>query len=83
MRHTFLVALSFANICYLRVWGEILTYRPWDTYLMTTPPRPVGKPRSPDGAAGPTHPPRHRLTRSSPKASRATPGETARAAIPR
>ena len=41
MRHTFLVALSFANICYLRVWGEILTYRPWDTYLMTTPPRPV------------------------------------------
>jgi len=41
MRHTFLVALSFANICYLRVWGEILTYRPWDAYLMTTPPRPV------------------------------------------
>src|SRR6185295_1898202 len=41
MRHTFLVALSFANICYLRVWGEILTYRPWDTYLMTTPPRLV------------------------------------------
>jgi hypothetical protein len=41
MRHTFLVALSFANICYLRVWAEILTYRPWDTYLMTTPPRPV------------------------------------------
>ena len=41
MRHAFLVALSFANICYLRVWAEILTYRPWDTYLMTTPPRPV------------------------------------------
>ena len=41
MRHAFLVALSFANICYLRVWAELLTYRPWDTYLMTTPPRPV------------------------------------------
>ena len=41
MRHSFLVTLSFANICYLRVWGEVLTYRRWDTYLMTTPPRPV------------------------------------------
>src|ERR1035437_7736516 len=41
MRHAFLVALSFANLCYLRVWAEILTYRPYDTYLMTAPPRPV------------------------------------------
>ena len=41
MLRVFLVALSFANICYLRIWAEILTYRPWDTYLMTTPPRPV------------------------------------------
>jgi len=41
MRHAFLVALSFANICYLRVWSEVLTYRRWDTYLMATPPRPV------------------------------------------
>ncbi len=41
MLRTFLLALSFANICYLRIWSEILTYRPWDTYLMTTPPRPV------------------------------------------
>jgi hypothetical protein len=41
MRHAFLVALSFANICYLRVWAEVLTYSPSDTYLMTTPPRPV------------------------------------------
>jgi hypothetical protein len=41
MPRAFLVALSFANICYLRIWAEILTYRPWDTYLMTTPPRPV------------------------------------------
>jgi Sulfatase len=41
MRRAFLIALSFANICYLRVWSELLTYRPWDTYLMTTPPKPV------------------------------------------
>ena len=41
MRHAFLVALSFANLCYLRVWSELLTYTPWDTYLMTTPPKPV------------------------------------------
>jgi hypothetical protein len=41
MLRAFLIALSFANICYLRVWSEVLTYRPWDTYLMTTPPRPV------------------------------------------
>ena len=41
MRHAFLVALSFVNICYLRVWSEVLTYRRWDTYLMATPPRPV------------------------------------------
>ena len=41
MRHAFLVALSFANLCYLRVWSELLTYRRSDTYLMTTPPRPV------------------------------------------
>ncbi|MEO8594844.1 MAG: sulfatase-like hydrolase/transferase [Candidatus Solibacter sp.] len=41
MRRTFLAALSFANICYLRVWSELLTYRRWDTYLMTTPPKPV------------------------------------------
>ena len=41
MRQQFLVALSFANICYLRVWSEILTYRRSDTYLMATPPKPV------------------------------------------
>ncbi|MCX6626806.1 MAG: hypothetical protein NTW28_04145, partial [Candidatus Solibacter sp.] len=41
MFRAFLVALSFANLCYLRVWSELLTYRRWDTYLMTTPPRPV------------------------------------------
>jgi len=37
----FLVALSFANICYLRIWSELLTYRRSDAYLMVTPPRPV------------------------------------------
>ena len=41
MRRTFLVALSFANLCYLRIWSEVLTYRHSDTYLMTAPPRPV------------------------------------------
>jgi Sulfatase len=41
MRRAFLVALSFANLCYLRVWSELLTYTRWDTYLMTTPPKPV------------------------------------------
>ena len=41
MRQIFLAALSFANLCYLRVWSELLTYRRWDTYLMATPPKPV------------------------------------------
>lgn len=37
----FLVALSFANLCYLRIWSELLTYRRSDTYLMVSPPPPV------------------------------------------
>ena len=41
MRRAFLVALSFANLAYLRIWSEVLTYGHADTYLMTTPPRPV------------------------------------------
>jgi hypothetical protein len=41
MRRDFLAALSFANLCYLRIWSELLTYRHSDTHLMTTPPRPV------------------------------------------
>ncbi len=41
MRRAFLASLSFANLCYLRVWSELLTYRLWDTYLMVTPPKPV------------------------------------------
>ncbi len=41
MRRDFLAALSFANLCYLRVWSEMLTFKHAETYLMTTPPRPV------------------------------------------
>jgi hypothetical protein len=41
MRRDLLAAFSFANLCYLRVWSEVLTYKHSDTYLMTTPPRPV------------------------------------------
>jgi hypothetical protein len=35
------IALSLANLCYLRIWSEILTYRHADTYLMKAPPPPV------------------------------------------
>src|ERR1035438_5919499 len=41
MRRAFLAALSFANLCYLRVWSELLTYSRHDVYLMVTPPKPV------------------------------------------
>ena len=41
MRRAFLAALSFANLCYLRVWSELLTYSRNDVYLMATPPKPV------------------------------------------
>jgi hypothetical protein len=41
MRRAFLVALSFANLSYLRVWSELLTYGHSDVYLMVTPPKPV------------------------------------------
>ena len=36
------VALSLANLCYLRVWSELLTYRRNDTYLMSRLPGPPG-----------------------------------------
>jgi hypothetical protein len=32
------IALSLANLCYLRVWSELLTYTRSDTYLMKLPP---------------------------------------------
>ncbi len=31
------VALSFANLCYLRLWSELLTYSPADAYKMKLP----------------------------------------------
>ena len=34
-------ALSLANLCYLRVWSELLTYTRSDTYLMKAPPGPA------------------------------------------
>jgi hypothetical protein len=36
-----LIALSLANLCYLRVWTELLTYQRHDTYLMKLPPGPA------------------------------------------
>ena len=39
-RRDALIALSLANLCYLRVWTELLTYRRVDTYLMKLPPGP-------------------------------------------
>ena len=35
------IALSLANLCYLRVWSELLTYTRSDTYLMKLPPAPA------------------------------------------
>uniref|UniRef100_Q01VH9 Sulfatase n=1 Tax=Solibacter usitatus (strain Ellin6076) TaxID=234267 RepID=Q01VH9_SOLUE len=40
-RHDLAIALSLANLCYLRVWSELLTYRRQDTYLMKAPPGPA------------------------------------------
>lgn len=40
-RRDFFIALSLANICYLRVWSELLTYNRSDTYLMEAPPGPA------------------------------------------
>ena len=40
MRRYFLLALSFVNLCYLRVWTEVLTYSRADTFMMLTPPKP-------------------------------------------
>jgi len=35
------IALSLANLCYLRIWGELLAYAPRDAYLMKSPPPPA------------------------------------------
>jgi hypothetical protein len=41
MRRDLFIALSLANLCYLRVWSELLTYTRSDEYLMKLPPRPL------------------------------------------
>jgi hypothetical protein len=41
MRRDLFIALSLANLCYLRVWSELLTYTRSDEYLMKLPPRPM------------------------------------------
>jgi hypothetical protein len=40
-RRDLAIALSLANLCYLRVWTELLTYRRGDTYLMKAAPGPA------------------------------------------
>ena len=40
-RRDLAIALSLSNLCYLRVWSELLTYRRADTYLMKSPPGPA------------------------------------------
>ncbi|MGH9719544.1 MAG: sulfatase-like hydrolase/transferase [Bryobacteraceae bacterium] len=34
------IGLSLANLCYLRIWSELLTYRRDDLYFMLHPPAP-------------------------------------------
>jgi hypothetical protein len=34
------IGFSFANLCYLRVWSELLSYTPAQSYEMRLPPRP-------------------------------------------
>lgn len=41
MGRSALVALSLANLWYLRVWTELISYARADTYLMVHPPQPV------------------------------------------
>jgi Sulfatase len=40
MRKQIAIGLSFANLCYLRVWSELLSYTPRQTYEMRLPPGP-------------------------------------------
>jgi hypothetical protein len=35
-----ILGISFANLCYLRVWSELLSYTPAQTYEMRLPPGP-------------------------------------------
>jgi hypothetical protein len=41
MRRDVVAALSLANLWYIRVWSELLTYTRSDAYLMVHPPRPA------------------------------------------
>ena len=36
----FIIAISFVNLCYLRVWSELLSYTPAQSYEMRLPPGP-------------------------------------------
>ena len=36
------IGLSLANLCYLRIWSESLTYSRADTFWMKHPPLPAG-----------------------------------------
>jgi len=40
-RRDLFIALSLANLCYLRIWSELLTYTRPDEYLMKLPPGPM------------------------------------------
>ncbi len=35
------IALSLANLCYLRIWSGLLTYGPEDAFFMKAPPAPA------------------------------------------
>jgi sulfatase-like protein len=37
-----LIALSWANLCFLNMWSQFLTYTRANTYIMKTPPPPTG-----------------------------------------
>ncbi|MEN6532013.1 MAG: sulfatase-like hydrolase/transferase [Bryobacteraceae bacterium] len=37
----FCIALSLANLCYLRLWSGLLTYGPEDAFFMKAPPAPA------------------------------------------
>jgi hypothetical protein len=41
MRRLFIVCLSLANLCYLRIWEELLVLRPEDVFYAKHPPRPA------------------------------------------
>jgi hypothetical protein len=40
MRRLLVVSFSLANLCYLRIWGEMLILRPQDAFYQRNPPGP-------------------------------------------